>query len=433
MGIDRTPGMSWGLVQGRGQRVLRVTDRLSPPPFAGGGPFLAFGNGRSYGDSCLVDGGTLVDTSLLDRFIEFDPQEGVIACESGVTLAEISALATPHGWFLPVTPGTQFVTLGGAIANDVHGKNHHRAGSFGCHVESLELIRTDGAVHVCSADRNAPLYRATIGGLGLTGLIRWARIRLKRVPSTSIAGATSTFHSVEEFLEQSRESNLNDEYSAAWLDCSSSRFRGVLISGSHAPTGALRASEAIHRPRWRVPPVRLVWRPTIRAFNALYFLSQRLGSGKRTWSAADFLYPLDAIRGWNRSYGKRGFFQHQSVVPAGAAAAALNELFAAIRDSHQGSTLTVLKVFGSRVSGGLLSFARSGVTLAVDFANLGDATRSLLARLDDIVVAAGGAVYPAKDARMSPACFRASFPGLAAFAEHVDPGLSSNFWRRVTA
>ena len=342
----------------------------------------------------------------------------------------------PAGWFLPVVPGTAFVTVGGAIANDVHGKNHHAAGSFGSHVRRFELLRSDGARLTCSPGENAALFRATIGGLGLTGLITWAEVALRPVACAAFDVETIRMENLAHFFELSK---TGAEYSVAWIDALAKGGeigRGIFMRANHAKAGAAdAASRSESKPRLAVPfdfPAATLNRHSVGLFNALY--RARAGS---QWSQSSepygkYLFPLDSIGRWNRMYGKPGFLQHQSVVPRADAPAKLTEMLAAIADSGEASFLTVLKVFGDQPPAGLLSFARPGVTLALDLRMRGAATFELLERLDAVVRDAGGAIYPAKDARMSPATFRASFPNLDEFRAHVDPAFSSSFWRRVT-
>src|SRR5262245_29755241 len=233
-----TDHQSWGRFPAVKQEVsyLRWRHEPLPPPVAGR-PFLPYGNGRSYGDSCLNDGGILLDARGLDRLIAFDPATGVLLCEAGVLFSEILEYAVPRGWFLPVTPGTRFVTVGGAIANDVHGKNHHRAGTFGCHVRRFELLRSDGSRAVCSAQENGELFSATIGGLGLTGVIVWAELALMPVPGPLIAAEDIRFRNLEEFFAISASSDSGYEYTVAWVDClanGASLGRGIYSRGNHS-------------------------------------------------------------------------------------------------------------------------------------------------------------------------------------------------------
>ena len=375
-------------------------------------PVLPYGQGRSYGDSCLNDGGTLLKTSGLDRFISLDG--GVLRCEAGVTLGEILALAVPRGLFLPVVPGTKHVSVGGAIANDIHGKNHHRAGTFGRHVRRLELLRSDGTRRELTPEDE--LFKATVGGLGLTGLVTWAEIALRPIPGPAMQTDAIRFAGLDEFLALSDEA----EYTVAWLDVVSREHRGVFYRGEHAP-GSVRAPRA----RMTVPlDLPLVNPFTVRAFNAAYFVAQRPGS--RLIHYDPFFFPLDAIDRWNRLYGKRGFLQFQCVVPRDALKTLLDEIIRL----GAGSPLTVLKKFGDVPSPGMLSFPRPGYTVAIDIA----VTETVaFARLEEIAIEAGGALYPAKDARMSAASFAKSYPRLDEFRKHVDPAFSSSFWRRVAS
>lgn len=424
---------SWGRLGAARHEVVALRDRAAPlPPLAS---MLPHGMGRSYGDSCLNDGAALLDTRGLDRFIAFDEARGVLRCESGVLIADVIELALPRGWFPAVTPGTRFVTVGGAIANDVHGKNHHRDGSFGHHVEAFELLRSDGSRLACSPTENAELFRATIGGLGLTGLVTWADIRLTRVKGPWIRQTATRFGSLDEFFEASEPLERTHRYVVAWLDCTSrGGARGIIFAGDHDddPRPAPRRRE---RAFPLEPPVSLVNGLTLRAFNTLYYRAPRAGASQPArvpW--APYFYPLDAIHHWNRMYGPRGFFQYQCVVPPhDAGRAALAELLARIAASGEGSFLSVLKRFGERPAAGLLSFPMPGYTLALDFPNRGPRTTALLDALDAVVRGAGGRVYPAKDARMAPSSFRAYYPQWERFREHVDPRFSSSFWRRVTA
>lgn len=428
-------GTSWGRYPLARQRIVSLHWRDAPLPDFDGS-MLAYGNGRSYGDVCLNDGGTLLHTRGLDRYIDFDPASGVLRCEAGVLFAEILEFAVPQGWFLPVTPGTRYVTVGGAIANDVHGKNHHVAGTFGEHVRRFELLRSDGQRIECSPGRNADLYAATIGGLGLTGVIVWAEFQLRRIACPWMAQETRRFGNLGEFFALSADSERDHAYTVAWVDCAAggkSFGRGVFIRANHAPPPAAADMPARRQRRLAVPftpPFSLINPLSLRAFNALYF--HRARERRAIVHYEPYFYPLDAIAEWNRIYGPRGFLQYQCVVPPAAAEAAAAELLRVIAASGSGSFLAVLKVFADRAPAGVLSFPRAGTTLALDFPNHGAATFALLDRLDDIVAAAGGAVYPAKDARMSGARFRRYFPRWQSLLPHLDPKFSSGFWRRVT-
>ncbi|WP_130619620.1 FAD-binding oxidoreductase [Dyella amyloliquefaciens] len=426
---------SWGRYPRTAQTLVDVTDRHAclPRPASS---MLPYGNGRSYGDSCLNADGDLLRTRALDRFIAFDPTTGVLSCEAGVLFSEILNLAVPQGWFLPVTPGTCFVTIGGAIANDVHGKNHHRAGTIGHHVVSLELLRSDGQRLQCSAAENADWFSATIGGLGLTGLITRVEIHLRRIASPWMSTETIKFPDVDTFFELSAASERDYEYTVAWIDCAAkgkALGRGLFSRANHAPALADQRPDAPKRRlTMRVtPPVSLVNPLSLRAFNWAYYHRQRQPAWRATTRYEAFFYPLDGIGQWNRMYGPRGFLQYQCVVPPGQSASTIPRLIECISRAGGGSFLAVLKQFGDIPSLGMLSFPRPGTTLALDFPNAGPSTFALLDQLDTLVAASGGAVYPAKDARMSGTHFRQYFPGWEAFSRFIDPRFSSSFWRRV--
>lgn len=398
------------------------------------GGTLPYGNGRSYGDSCLAASGRVLHLRMLDRFIRVDWQQGIMLAEAGITLAEILAVAIPRGWFLSVTPGTQYVTLGGAIANDVHGKNHHVRGTFGNHVLRLGLQRHDQGLLTCSPTDNAELFAATLGGLGLTGVIAWAEIRLMPIQSSQIDSTRVRFGSLAEFFALSAELDCNHEYSVAWIDCLARgrhAGRGVFTVGDHACHGR---REVAGRPRRRVPPtpVSLVNPLSLRVFNEVYW---RLHSARRTRQRVDhepFLYPLDRLLHWNRIYGRKGFQQYQCVIPEAVAEVALGELLGAIATSGQGSFLAVLKRCGAIASPGLLSFPLPGTSLALDFPHRAE-LETLFTRLDAIVREAGGRLYPAKDAHMSASDFRRAYPAWEQVEALRDPALNSRFWKRVTA
>ncbi len=429
-------GRSWGRYpEAHHARAVPVTWRDDPPALSGiPETMLPYGCGRSYGDSCLNDGGALLVATGLDRFIALD-DSGLLRCEAGVTLAEILDLIVPRGWFLPVVPGTKWVTVGGAIANDIHGKNHHRAGSFGVHVTRFELLRSSGQRLICTPDSNAELFAATIGGLGLTGLILWAEIRLQRLAGEGIAQERIRFRGLDEFLAIAAEDAAH-EYTVAWVDCLARGRRlgrGVYLRGTHAPLPKVgrRPSDG---PRFRIPleaPRHLLNRTTVAAFNALQYRRGLTKTGRATVAYQPFFFPLDAVGDWNRLYGRTGFLQYQCVVPEAPGGGAVRAILERVGSSRETPALAVLKRFGSIASPGLLSFPRPGLTLAIDFAFRGPSTLQLLDQFDQEVRQAGGAVYPAKDARMSGESFRAYFPAWRTFAALADPRFSSSFWRRV--
>lgn len=421
---------SWGRYpRHRAARERRWSERSRPLPEAPPRGLLAHGMGRSYGDVALNDGGELLLTRGLDRFIDFDPAAGVLRAEAGVTLDEILALVVPQGWFLPVTPGTRFVTLGGAVANDVHGKNHHGAGSFGCHVRALELLRSDGSRRECRPDRDADWLHATIGGLGLTGLITWVEIALERISHPFLWVVQRRFADLDAYWALDAELGSRHAHSVAWVDCLRGG-RGIYAAGDFAAAGL--ALPPVRSPTRRVPldpPLSPVQPLGVRAFNWAYYHRPLRAQGLVHYRS--FFYPLDGIEQWNRLYGRRGFFQYQCVLPPHSMRDASRALFERIARCGQGSFLAVFKTFGARRSPGLLSFPRPGATLALDFPNRGLSTGRLFEELDAVVREAGGTLYPAKDARMPAELFERGYPRLEAFTRYLDPGFSSSFWRRV--
>lgn len=427
---------SWGRFPKVSQRVIAL-DWIHQTLPIDSTPLLVQGMGRSYGDVCLNNGGVILSSRALNRYIDFDATTGRLRCEAGVTLAEILEFCVPRGWFLSITPGTKFVTVGGAIANDVHGKNHHRSGTFGNHLLQFELVRSSGERLLCSPTSQPELFAATIGGLGLTGWITWAEIQLKPIVHRAIQAETIQFYDLEEFFTLSAESDAPYEYTMAWVDCNSqgNAFgRGIFFRGNHV--------DAEHAPKtWKVSKRRLTMpmnlpgfvlnRHSVAAFNFMYYHQQSQKVVAKLVDYNPFFYPLDAILQWNRLYGKQGFLQYQCVVPY-TDHQVITAIIRKIADSGMGSFLAVLKTFGDVVSPGMLSFPKAGVTLALDFPIKGAYTFKLLEYLDEMVVAANGRVYPCKDARMSPQHFKQYYPQWEDFAQHVDPHFSSSFWRRVT-
>ena len=387
------------------------------------GSVIARGNGRSYGDASLAPDGTLI-TSRLDRMLAFDPATGELACEAGTLLADIVSTFVPRGWFPPVTPGTKWVTVGGMIAADVHGKNHHGAGSFCEHVEWIELALGDGTVFRCSRDNHPDLFAATCGGMGLTGIILTASFRMIPVETAWIAQTVERAANLDHVFA-AFEANKHRTYSVAWVDCLATGAdlgRSVIFFGEHATAEQLPPSEraapfrqALRKPR-RVPfdfPALALNRLSVRAFNTIYYRQQRGAGGLATLDS--YFYPLDALLEWNRIYGRRGFVQYQCVLPLAASRKGLTDLLAAAAREGNASFLAVLKLMG-RESFGLLSFPIEGYTLALDFP-VNPPTLRLLERFDAIVAAYGGRVYLAKDARMSAAMFASFYPRLPEFRD----------------
>ncbi|QEP42188.1 FAD-binding oxidoreductase [Ectothiorhodospiraceae bacterium BW-2] len=431
---------SWGRAIHSMQQPLWLHSRHDslPTDWADGSTTaLPYGNGRSYGDSCLNPNGYALPTRQLNHFIDFNPQTGLLSCEAGVLLDAILQLTLPQGWFLSVTPGTRFVTVGGAIANDVHGKNHHKVGSFGHHVTELELLRSDNSRSLCTPTHQAALFRATLGGLGLTGLITRATLQLRPVHNPWLAAETVRFSDLGHFFELAAESDRDYEYTVAWIDCASQGKRlgrGLFMRGNHAP--AQSAAPPCYRSRSATfpltPPLSLVNQLSLTLFNQLYYHKQWSERVAMVQHYEPFFYPLDGILEWNRLYGPKGFYQYQCVIPMQGSYEAVRELLQTISASGMGSFLAVLKVCGEIAPAGLLSFPLAGATLALDFPNRGAALERLFERLDTIVSHYGGRLYPAKDGRMPAALFQQGYPEWQLFSQWLDPHFSSAFWRRVT-
>ena len=423
---------SWGRLNYEDHAFVPVSRDHAPERKETHKKTLPYGMGRSYGDVCLNPLGDLSFTRSLDRFIKFNPHTGELVCEAGVLLRDIQLTFSKKGWILPVTPGSQYVTIGGAIANDIHGKNHHTAGCFSRHLNWLEIERTDGQLITCSATKNIAWFAATCGGLGLTGVVKKLSITLKPVCANWLDTETIVFSNLDEFIRLSTASEANWEYTVAWIDCGvSKKKRGIFMRAHHS----LEAGEVTPRDRKIkmpfVPPVSMVNRISVAAFNYLYFCSQKLKIGIKKNHYQTFFYPLDNITHWNRMYGPHGFYQYQLVVPSDAGRPAKDAVLNEISASGQGSFLSVLKTFGNKASAGLLSFPMEGITLALDFPNNGSETLQLFRRLDAIVREARGRLYPAKDARMPASLFADGYPQLEEFLAYRDPGISSGLSQRL--
>ncbi len=399
------------------------------------GRSLAYGKGRSYGDSCLSESDHVVVTAGMDRVIAADWKTGLITAQAGLTLDALIRIALTRGWFLPVSPGTKFVTLGGAVANDVHGKNHHVMGSFGRHVKRLSLFRSQEGAIDCSPDFNAPLFNATVGGLGLTGVILSVELQLRPVRSGRIKQRSIKFGNLDEFFALSAQLDADHEYAVAWVDCLASGARmgrGHYIVGDHAVDGDLRLASGKAKTMPVDPPFPLINGLSLRAFNTLYYQRQQVREVRSMVGYEPFFYPLDKLLQWNRLYGRAGFQQYQCVVPQLNARDAIGAVLTEIARNGAGSFLAVLKRCGDMVSPGLMSFPLPGVSLALDFAQHDTANARLFASLDDIVHQAGGRLYPAKDAHMSAAHFQQAYPAWVQVEALRDPALMSRFWQRVT-
>jgi decaprenylphospho-beta-D-ribofuranose 2-oxidase len=368
---------------------------------------LARGMGRSYGDS--ANALNVLQTTYINHFIEFDKSTGKLTAEAGITLREILEVIVPSGWFLPVTPGTSYVTLGGAIASDVHGKNHHLAGTFGQHVTSFNILLGTGEVVTTSPRQHADLFHSTCGGMGLTGIIISATIQLIPIRSSLISQKTIKAVCIEEACEVF-ESNSDATYSVAWIDCLSkgkSLGRSVIMLGEHAEQGGL---EIDTRQKVSVPfstPSALLNSLTMKAFNTAYWHKSKYNLSQ-TVGLMPYFYPLDAVGEWNRLYGKKGFVQFQCVVPKFDGVTNMRRLLTEISNSGEGSFLAVLKQFGI-ANKNLLSFPTEGYTLALDF-KASETSIKTVKKLEDMVVDMGGRLYLTKDAVMQESTFKATYP-----------------------
>jgi FAD/FMN-containing dehydrogenase len=432
------PVSSWGRLSAFPHQLIALNDptRIANLLRDSAKPGIAYGMGRSYGDVCLNPEGVLWLTTGLDHFIAFDERTGRLTCEAGVLLRDIQRLTIPRGWILPVTPGTQLITVGGAIANDVHGKSHHVLGSFGDHVQRIRLIRSDGETIECSPQSHPDWFAATVGGLGLTGVIVEAEIQLRRVAGPWLDTETLPFANLDEFFQLTDDSETGWEHTVAWIDCISggagkNGCRGIFMRGNHADVGQCPEPKARQLTMPFTPPLSLVNRLSLRAFNLAYYHLKKWQAGRAMLHYEPFFYPLDNLLEWNRMYGPKGFFQYQSVVPREVGQDAVQAMLREIARSGDGSFLAVLKTFGNRQPPGMLSFPQPGVTLALDFPNHGEKTQRLFTRLDAIVRAAKGRLYPAKDARMPRDLFEAGYPRLPEFLNYRDAGISSELSRRL--
>jgi decaprenylphospho-beta-D-ribofuranose 2-oxidase len=385
---------------------------------------IARGCARSYGDACLNDGGDVIDTRGLTEVTRFDADTGDLECGAGLTIHDLLHRFLPLGFAPAMCPGTAFVTLGGLIANDVHGKNHHRVGSAGDIVTEFDLIVPSGELIRVSRASQRELFAATVGGIGLTGIISRVRMRLRRIPSNAMRVEEHRVRGLDEFMDALSAAETTHEHSVGWIDTLArgrSLGRGILELGDPAPEPVRRRG----LPTLRLPmdlPGWVLSRRSVGAFNAWYYRRVPRRGRTRNVHVERFLFPLDSLRGWNRLYGRRGVYQFQCVVPHSDARRALHRLMDAATASGSASFLAVIKTL-SRQGRGLLSFPMPGFTLAMDFPRRPDTTR-LIHQLHDIVIAHGGRVYLAKDALLTPERFRAMYPGGAEFVSllrRIDP------------
>jgi FAD/FMN-containing dehydrogenase len=425
---------SWGRLSHEDHHVIPLNSRYDAVNLLQAQkahPGIAHGMGRSYGDVALNPNKPLWLTAGLNHLIHFNESTGRLRCESGVLLRDIQRLFISRGWILPVSPGSQMVTVGGAIANDVHGKNHHLLGTFGDHVQYIKLIRTDGTEIECGPTHNTEWFTATLGGLGLTGLILDAEIQMRPTFGPWLDTESIPYANLSEFFELADSSEKNWEHTVSWIDCMSSKGQGIFMRAN--PNQELKDVSEMKAEKKLpfMPPFSLVNSMTLRPFNFAYYNLQKYKAGSSIAHYEPFFYPLDKLLEWNRIYGPKGFYQYQSVIPRNVGQDATQEMLKEIEKSGEGSFLAVLKTFGNRESLGMLSFPESGVTLALDFPNHESRTHKLLARLDTIVKEAKGRIYLAKDARMPRELFEAGYPKLNEFLKYRDAGISSSLSRRL--
>ncbi len=433
MARDSVPGFVRRAVSGWGNYPVEMCDVYRPEHVeelrrlvtsAPQATLTPRGCGRSYGDAALNAEGAVVQSDRFDRMTSFDEATGILRCQAAITLADIIEFFLPRGFFFPVTPGTKRVSLGGAIASDVHGKNHHRSGSMSASVKRFTLIIASGESIVCSPEHNAEVFWATVGGMGLTGLIVDADIQLRPVETAFMSVEYERIAHIDRLLERIAESDDAYDYAVAWVDSMASGGslgRSVLIRANHATREDLPArqrDDALAFRQKRRPGVPFTFPNStmnalsLKALNSIYYAAHPT---KRTLAPCDaFFYPLDGIANWNRGYGSQGVLQYQCVIPEATAREGMIALLESIAASKIGSFLTVLKSLGPE-SAGLLSFPMQGKTLALDFPNAGPEVIEALHRLDAIVLDHGGRVYLAKDACMTAASFEAMYPRLPEF------------------
>lgn len=382
---------------------------------AGKVPCIARGAGRSYGDSALAP--TVLSSRFLDHILDFDDQTGVLRCEAGVTLAELLEVFVPRGWFIASTPGTKLITVGGAVASDVHGKSHHSEGCFSQQVIAMTLLLGDGQVIEANRQSHPELFQATCGGMGLTGVILEVTFKLRPIQSAYLRETTFKAANLEESLSLIEEYE-STTYSVAWIDCvatGDSLGRSLLMVGEFCDDGRLDLPKT---KALSVPvdfPGFTLNRHTVAAFNALYYHRLRQAKTERVVHFEPFFYPLDSVHQWNRIYGKGGFTQYQFVLPKNSGRPGVGEILKRIADSKRASFLAVLKAFG-KANANYLSFPMAGYTLALDF-KIDPGLFAFLDELDRIVLDYGGRLYLSKDVRMSESTFKLGYPQWEKFKE----------------
>jgi decaprenylphospho-beta-D-ribofuranose 2-oxidase len=447
---DRTPLTGWGRTAPTVAELAEPTEPAEIPGLllaATQRGVIARGLGRSYNNAAQNGGGLVIRTTRMNRIIEIDTERGLVTCEAGVSLEQLMTAMLPHGWFVPVSPGTRQVTVGGAIAADVHGKNHHVAGTFAAHVPSFDLLTADGQVHQVTPGSDPELFWATAGGMGLTGIILRATVAMKKVETSRLRVDTVRTRDIDETMAYLTDTDSDYGYTVAWSDClarGAALGRSVITSGDFAALDDLpakaRADALAFNPAAlaSAPPVfpsGLLNRRTVALMNEVWYRKAPRRRTGELQTIAAFFHPLDGIRNWNRVYGPAGFLQYQYVVPFGQEDA-VRRSFERISQERAPSFVTVLKRFG-KADPGLLSFPMPGWTLALDFPARTPGLAGLLDWLDDLVQEAGGRVYLAKDARVSARMLERMYPRLEEFRKlraQVDPGgmFMSDLARRLS-
>lgn len=381
---------------------------------------IPHGNGRCYGDASLSS--DVVNTLRYDKVVAFDEVNGIITCQSGLLLSDLLQIIVPRGWFLPVTPGTKFITIGGAVASDVHGKNHHVDGSFSRHIVSMSLLTGTGGTIICSRDVYPDLFWATCGGMGLTGIILEVKFKLKRIHTSFIRQRQIKARNLEHVMTLFDE-NMGYTYSVAWIDClkSGKNFgRSILMVGEHAVQDEVVSEKTLipkEKALFTVPfyfPSFVLNGFSVKMFNALYYLKNYKNIMDSVGHYDSFFYPLDSILSWNKIYGKKGFVQYQFVLPLEASKKGLVDILTRINRHGTGSFLAVLKLFGKQND--LISFPMEGYTLALDFP-IRPGLFEFLDELDTIVADYGGRIYLSKDARMKNEIFWKTYPRATEFRD----------------
>ncbi len=394
--------------------------------------FIARGNGACYGDASLSN--TIISTLKFDNILGFDSEQGIITCQSGITFDNLLRFIIPQGWFLPVTPGTKFITLGGAVASDIHGKNHHVEGSFRNHILAIELLLASGEILICSKDEESDVFMATCGGMGLTGIILTVKFKLKKIENAYIQQTAIKARNLDEIFDLF-EKYKDTTYSVAWIDClqgGSSLGRSLLMVGEHADAhDNVPSYKADQKQILAIPfnfPNLVLNKLTIKIFNFFFYHKQFRKVKKSIVNFDKFFYPLDFIRNWNKMYGSRGFVQYQFVLPLEHSKEGLRKILTEINKQGMGSFLAVLKLFGE--NDGLLSFPMRGYTLALDFP-VRKGLFEFLDELDKLVLHYGGRIYLTKDARMNKEVFWQSYPNAEKFKRIVNKINPTFKWRSL--